>query len=95
MSPAAQPVQIRLQFGRYPDIGEVCMMMRFIHRNMALVAAPIMTAIAIISYNLLNLLVRHHHTAMHDINHVFEAVILFGSFYAVIRYMQALSDDDD
>jgi hypothetical protein len=69
--------------------------MRFIHRNMALVLAPVMTVFAIALYNMLSLLVRHHHTALHDLHHVVIAIILFGSFYAVIRYMQALPDDDD
>ncbi|WP_047452975.1 hypothetical protein [Rhizobium rhizogenes] len=70
-------------------------MVRFIHRNMALVVAPIMTAIAIVSYNVLSLLMRHHHTAKHDIDHVVGALFVFGAFYAVIRYMQALPDEDE
>jgi apolipoprotein N-acyltransferase len=62
---------------------------------MALVVAPIMTAIAIVSYNALSLLMRHHHTAKHDIDHVVGALFVFGAFYAVIRYMQALPDEDE
>lgn len=70
-------------------------MARFNHRNMALVLALVMTAIAIATYNMLSLALRHHHAMMHDIHHVIAALILCGAFYGVIRYMQALPDEDE
>ena len=70
-------------------------MVKFIHRNMALLLAPVMTGLAIIVYNMILLLVRHHHTALHDLRHAIGGIVLFGIFYAVVRYVQALPDDDD
>lgn len=70
-------------------------MSRFFHRNIALVLAPVMTVLAIALYNMTSLLVRHHHTALHDLRHAIVAVLLFGSFYALIRYVQELPDEDD
>lgn len=69
-------------------------MINFIHRNLALFLAPVMTALAIAFYNLTSLLVRHHHAMLHDLHRVIGAVVLFVAFYAVIRYMQALPEDD-
>ena len=70
-------------------------MVKFIHRNMALLLATVMTALAITVYNMISLLVRHHHTALHDIRHVVFVIVLFGIFYGVVRYIQALPEDAD
>ena len=69
-------------------------MISFIHRNMALVLAPVMTALVIAFYNLTSLLVRHHHTMLHDLHRVIGAIVLFIGFYGIIRYMQSLPEDD-
>lgn len=69
-------------------------MINFIHRNMALVLALVMTVLAIAFYNLISLLVRHDHTMLHDLHRVIGAGILFVAFYGMIRYMQALPEDD-
>ncbi|NKJ39215.1 MULTISPECIES: hypothetical protein [Rhizobium] len=69
-------------------------MINFIHRNMALVLAPVMTVLAIAFYNLLSLLVRHHHNILHGLHHVIGAVVLCVVFYGIIRYMQSLPEDD-
>ncbi|AYG63100.1 hypothetical protein QD460_00940 [Rhizobium jaguaris] len=70
-------------------------MVRFIYRNMALLLATVMTALAITMHNMFLLLVRHHHTVLHDIRHAVFAIVLFGIFYAILRYIQALPDDAD
>ncbi|MBM7047431.1 MULTISPECIES: hypothetical protein [Rhizobium] len=69
-------------------------MINFIHRNMALVLAPVMTVLAIAFYNLISLLIRHHHNMLHDLHRVIGAIVLFVAFYGVIRYMQSLPEDD-
>jgi tellurite resistance protein TehA-like permease len=69
-------------------------MINFIHQNMALVLAPVMTALVIACYNLVSLLIRHHHTMLHDLHRVIGAVVLFVAFYGIIRYMQSLPEDD-
>ncbi|MBB4567015.1 hypothetical protein [Rhizobium leucaenae] len=70
-------------------------MVKFIHRNMALLVALVMTALAIAGYNTISLLVRHHHAALHDIRHVISVLVLFGIFYLVVRYIQALPEEAD
>jgi type II secretory pathway component PulK len=70
-------------------------MVKFIHRNMALLLATVMTALAIAVYNMIFLLVRHHHTVLHDIRHAVSVIVLFGIFYAIVRYIQALPEDAD
>ncbi len=70
-------------------------MINFIHRNMALVLAPVMTALAIAIYNLTSLLIRHHHTMLHDLHRAIGAIVLFIGFYGIIRYMQSLPEDDN
>jgi len=69
-------------------------MINFLHRNMALVLAPVMTALVITFYNLLSLLIRHHHAMLHDLHRVIGAVVLFVVFYGIIRYMQSLPESD-
>ncbi|NLR97950.1 hypothetical protein HGP17_14110 [Rhizobium sp. P38BS-XIX] len=69
-------------------------MNNFIHRNAALVLAPILTAFAIAFYNLISLLIRHHHTMLHDLHKAIGAVVLFIGFYGIIRYMQSLPEDE-
>ncbi|MDL2397862.1 hypothetical protein [Rhizobium mayense] len=54
-----------------------------------------MTALAIVMYNLFLLLVRHHHTVLHDIRQGVFVVVLFGIFYGIVRYIQAIPDDAD
>ncbi|AVA25423.1 hypothetical protein ACXHXG_22655 [Rhizobium sp. LEGMi198b] len=70
-------------------------MVKFIHRNMALLLAMAMTALAIAMYNTISLLVRHHHTVLHDIRHAAFVLVVFGIFYGVVRYIQALPEDAD
>ncbi|WFU12619.1 hypothetical protein QA646_22240 (plasmid) [Rhizobium sp. CB3090] len=70
-------------------------MVKFIHRNMAFVVAMVMTALAIAGYNAISLLVRHHHAALHDIHRAVSVLVLFGVFYVVVRYVQALPEDAD
>jgi tellurite resistance protein TehA-like permease len=53
-----------------------------------------MTVLAIAFYNLLSLLVRHHHNILHGLHHVIGAVVLCVVFYGIIRYMQSLPEDD-
>lgn len=69
-------------------------MINFIHRNMALVLAPVMTVLVIAFYNLLSLLIRHHHNMLHGLHRVIGAIVLFVVFYGIIRYMQSLPEDD-
>lgn len=69
-------------------------MVNFIQRNMALVLAPVMTALVIASYNLVSLLIRHHHTMLHDLHRIIGAIVLFVAFYGIIRYMQSLPEED-
>ncbi len=69
-------------------------MVNFIHRNMALFLAPVLTAVAITAYNLTCLLVRHHHTVAHEMHRAAGALVLVVVFYAILRYMQSLPEDD-
>ncbi|TXH99328.1 MAG: hypothetical protein E6Q76_20135 [Rhizobium sp.] len=69
-------------------------MVNFIQRNMALFLAPVLTAAAITLYNLASLLVRHHHAISHELHRAAGAFVLLIAFYAVLRYMQALPDDE-
>ncbi|AYG68917.1 hypothetical protein CCGE531_22880 (plasmid) [Rhizobium sp. CCGE531] len=66
----------------------------FIHRNMALFLAPVLTAAAITFYNLACLMVRHHHAMLHNVHRAAGALVLLAAFYAIIRYMQSLPDDE-
>lgn len=70
-------------------------MVRFIYRNIVFLLATAMTALAIVMYNLFLLLVRHHHTVLHDIRQGVFVVVLFGIFYGIVRYIQAIPDDAD
>ena len=69
-------------------------MVSFIHRNMPLFLAAILTAVAITLYNLACLMVRHHHTILHDLHRAVGALILLAAFYAIIRHMQSLPDEE-
>ncbi|SCB07705.1 hypothetical protein [Rhizobium multihospitium] len=69
-------------------------MIHFFQRNMALFLASIMTVVAITVYNLSCLLLRHHHTMLHDLHHAAGALVLLAGFYTMIRYMQSLPDDE-
>lgn len=69
-------------------------MINFFQRNMALVLAHIMTAVAITLYNLTCLLLRHHHALLHDLHRATGALILLVVFYGIIRYMQSLPDEE-
>ncbi|MGY5801078.1 hypothetical protein ACXHMN_07080 [Rhizobium sp. LEGMi12c] len=69
-------------------------MIHFFQRNMALLLASIMTAVAITLYNLSCLLLRHHHAMLHNLHHAAGALVLLAGFYTMIRYMQSLPDDE-
>lgn len=69
-------------------------MIHFFQRNTAFFLAAIMTAVAITVYNLSCLLLRHHHTMLHNLHHAAGALVLLAGFYTMIRYMQALPDDE-
>ncbi|ASW08414.1 hypothetical protein [Rhizobium sp. 11515TR] len=69
-------------------------MIHFLQRNMAFFLASMMTAVAITLYNLGCLLLRHHHTMLHDLHHAAGAIVLLAGFYTMIRYMQSLPDDE-
>lgn len=69
-------------------------MINFIHRNMALFLAPVLTVAAITLYNLTSLLMRHHHTLAHEMHRVAGGFALLAIFYVILRYMQSLPDDE-
>ncbi len=69
-------------------------MIDFFQRNMALFLAALMTAVAITLYNLSCLLLRHHHTMLHTVHHAAGALVLLAGFYTMIRYMQALPEEE-
>ncbi|WP_168879561.1 hypothetical protein [Rhizobium sp. P28RR-XV] len=69
-------------------------MVNFIQRNVALFLAPVLTVVAITLYNLACLMVRHHHAILHDVHRAPGGLVLLVAFYAIIRYMQALPDDE-
>ncbi|KAA1180401.1 hypothetical protein FP026_16330 [Rhizobium tropici] len=66
----------------------------FIQRNMAIFLAPVLTVAAITLYNLVCLVLRHHHEILHELHRAAGAMVLLIAFYGIIRYMQSLPDDE-
>ncbi|PZM13708.1 hypothetical protein [Rhizobium tubonense] len=70
-------------------------MVRFISRNIALVLAAVLAAVAIFSYDMLHLLARDYPRTVHSIYFAIAAIILSGLFYAGINYIKMMPEEDD
>lgn len=70
----------------------------FIRKNLPLVMAGLLTILAIIIYNMGELLEKYHHKLMENIHYALAAIVLFGIFYVIAMLVRAVwtaSQDDD
>lgn len=67
----------------------------FIGKNLPLVLAAVLTVIAIIAYNMSELLEKYHPKLVENLHYAIAAVILFGVFYLIVRVVLIYGQEDD